>query len=553
MADEATGSKDQGRLAGSDGVLLFFLPLLALLSPLVQIYATLKLPLGGHFFLLCGGIAVLALLLGSALAWLGVGAANRPGQVLKAILLGGVVLLVIDLSIYRFDAPLLSNRLMWFVGLWACLAILFWLLRRHLPKILSIGALALLLSTVAPQLYSWLPFPGTEARASEGTALDTPPVIYIVLDEMIGPEGIPKDIEGGEGAYQGLRQLFDKHGFRLFGNAFSRHSLTVRSIPNTLNFDVDDNSWGMVLRHSNDDVVQSVLLEELAQSKPLVVYQTRHIIFCSSVATRCETLQSYDAQSDWVAHLGFGPAESLHTLREALFGSLVARNGIQLLASILGLNIDSAVPEYFDVHAFPAWFDHFAEDVIQSAGNSNYFAHLLSPHAPYILDAACAPGQGWVLPYNLGDEGLSGPALDAARARHYSAYFKQMACLLGKLDVFLTGLSDDPAFVDATIVFHGDHGSRISGGRFAETVTERDLVDNHSTLFAIRAPGVGGGYDLRRASVQQLTAEYFGGLSRPVDDDLSLVIDSRQEGGAVVLPMPKIHDQTQRTDDPADK
>lgn len=539
MADDSAAPLDRRRNAVPDSVLLFVLPLLALLSPLVHIYATLKLPLGGLFFLWCGAIAVLALLLGSAMAWISTRGTNRPAQVLQAILLGTVVLLVIDLSAYRLDASLLANRLLWFMGLWACLAILFWLLRRQLPKILSVGALALLLSTVAPHLHLPLPSPATEARASDGTAPQAPPVIYIVLDEMIGPEGIPRDIEGGEEAYQSLRQLFDKHGFRLFGNAFSRHSLTVRSIPNTLNFDVEDNSWGMVLRHSNNDVVQSVLLEGLAQSKPLVVYQTRHINFCSAVPTRCETLQSYDAQGKWVAHLGLGPAESLHIMREALSGSLVAHYGIQALASSMGLDIGtSSVPEYFDVHAFPAWFDHFAQDVIQSAGNSNYFAHLLSPHAPYLLDAACAPGQGWDLPYNLGGEGLSGVALNGARASHYSAYFKQMTCLLGKLDVLLTRLSDDPAFRHATIVLHGDHGSRISGSRFAETVTERDLVDNHSTLYAIRAPGVEAGYDLRRVSVQQLTAEYFGGHSRPVADDLSLVIDSKQEGEAVVLRMP---------------
>ena len=553
MGDETANRIDQGRTAGTDRVLLFVLPLLAFLPPMVHAYTTLKLPLGIHFWLLSGGIAALALLLGSAMAWLGTKAEDRPWQILQAVLLGSVVLLLIDLSTYRFDASLLLAHLPWALGLWACLAATFWLLRRQLPKILFAGALALLLSTVAPQVHLSFLAPAAQAGASGGTQKEAPPFIYIVLDEMIGPEGIPKDIEGGEKAYQAVRQLFDKHGFRLFGSAFSRHSLTVRSIPNTLNYDVDDNSWGMVLRHSNNGVVQSVLFEELALSKPLVVYQTKHINFCSSVPTRCETLQSYDAQGEWVTQLGLGAAETLFTLREALFGSLLARGGIQLLAATLRLDLNKAVPEYFDVHAFPAWFDHFSDDVVRSEGNSNYFAHLLSPHAPYILDASCAPQQGWELPYNLDDEHLSDVELDDARARHYRAYFKQMTCLLGKLDAFLMRLADSPAFSDATIVLHGDHGSRISGGRFAETITERDLVDNHSTLYAIRAPEIEAAYDLRRVSVQQLTVEYFGNVSRPASDgDLSVAIDSIREGHAVVLQMPKTQGETQLTGEVAE-
>jgi hypothetical protein len=540
MSDETAGHLERVPTGVTDRVLLFLVPPMAFLPPLVHAYTTLKLQLGLHFWLLCGGVGVLAVLLGAALSWLASRGAHRPSQLAQAVLLGAVALLVVDLSTYGRDTSLLLAFLPWVMGIWAGLAALFWLLRGQLPKILFVGALALLLSTIAPYFQSLLPAPAMETRAADG--VETAPVIYMVLDEMIGAEGIPRDIEGGEAAYQDLRRLFDKHGFRLFGNAFSRHSLTVRSVPNTLNFDTADNSWGMILRHSSNDIVQSVLLEGLAQAKPLVVYQTRHINFCGSAATRCETLQSFDAESEWVAQLGLGASETVVTLQEALPGSLVARANIALMAAVLGLDLERSVPEYFDVHAFPAWFDHFADDVVASGGKTNYFAHLLSPHAPYILDASCAPQPGWELPYHLGEVYAAGAELDGARDRHYRAYFRQMHCLFSKLDGLLTRLGDDPAFSDATIVLHGDHGSRISGARFAEVVTERDLIDNHAALYAIRAPGVDAGYDLRRVSVQQLTAEYLGGVSRPPagSDDLSIVIDTTEEQNAVVLQMPEL-------------
>lgn len=523
-------------------ILLLLLPVVAVLSPLLHACLSLKLPLGLHFWLLAGLVVLFGLLLGIALFWLG---SRRPGrlrQILQAGLLGALVILVFDLLTYRAEQPLLQAFPLAALGLWAGLALAFWIIRRQVARILFIGALALLTSTLAPHVTALLPPSQHPASRIESAATDAP-VIYIVLDEMIGPEAIPRDIEGSEAVYRAVRQLFDAHGFRLYGRAFSRHALTVRSIPNTLNFDLDDVGRGMILQHASNDVVQSALLDQLAARRPLAIYQTRHIDFCSAAATRCETLPSYDATSDWVSYLGFGPAENLIVLAEAVSGSVVARAGTRLVAALLTLDSDKTVPEYFDVHAFPAWFDHVSADVAGSAGQWNYFIHLLSPHAPYLLDAHCIPRAGWDLPYNLTEEKrLVGADLEAARDRHYRAYFEQMTCLIGKLDVFLTRLDQTPALKDATIVLHGDHGSRISGGRFAETVTERDLIDNHAALYAIRAPGIGPGYDLREVSIQALTAEYFGGRVPPLgsSDDRSIVIDVGATGDIQVRQMPDL-------------
>ncbi len=103
-----------------------------------------------------------------------------------------------------------------------------------------------------------------------------------------------------------------------------------------------------------------------------------------------------------------------------------------------------------------------------------------------------------------------------------------MGCLVQKLDWFFTRIDGNPALRDATIVLHGDHGSRISAGRFSTTVSARDLIDNHAALYAIRARDIEPGYDLRQVSIQALTAEYFGGrqLIEGAEGDLNVVIDA---------------------------
>ncbi len=60
-------------------------------------------------------------------------------------------------------------------------------------------------------------------------------------------------------------------------------------------------------------------------------------------------------------------------------------------------------------------------------------------------------------------------------------------------------MDDAGVFDEATIIVHGDHGSRISviepAAQYADQVTDRDLIDSYATLFAMRGPTVTAGYD----------------------------------------------------------
>lgn len=525
-----------------DQRLLLWLPLVAFLAPLLHAGLSLKVPLSSNALMLAGFTILLAAALGLALHWVENRGRGTVPQLVRAALLSMTLILVFDLLFYPADSPILLMLVFPTLGVWAVLTGIFWVIRRQVAKILFIGAVALVASTLAPHIVARLPHWG-EAPTLPGARVAAGPVIYIVLDEMIGPEAIPREIEGGERAYGALRALFERHGFRLYGRTFSRHSLTFRSVPNTLNFDLDDQGRGMILQHASNNVVEATLFRQMAARRPLAIYQTKHLNFCSAVASHCETLPSYDAQSPWVADQGFGPAEDLEILRIAFSGSLAAQAGISLIGAARGLQVSGTVPEYFDVHAFPAWFDHVAAAIGTSDGTWNHFVHLLSPHSPYILDESCVAGDGWDLPYNLTEtHGLTGDALDARRAAQYRGYFRQMGCLIHKLDGMFTQIDSNPALADATIVLHGDHGSRISAGRMSDTVSERDLIDNHAALYAIRGRDIAPGYDLRQVSIQALTAEYFG--AKPYGpgeaDDLDLVIDASSGDGTVIVPMPQL-------------
>jgi hypothetical protein len=157
-----------------------------------------------------------------------------------------------------------------------------------------------------------------------------------------------------------------------------------------------------------------------------------------------------------------------------------------------------------------------------------------------VFDRRCQTTGRSEVAYFLAEErNLSGAALDAARADGYRAYQEQYGCLLRRLDGMLTSLETQPHFADATIVIHGDHGPRISAGQYVEGLSDRDMIDNYSALYAIRRPGTESGYDSRKVSVQRLTAEYFSAEGAELGpDDPTVVIDSREVGTVVVRQMP---------------
>jgi arylsulfatase A-like enzyme len=103
------------------------------------------------------------------------------------------------------------------------------------------------------------------------------------------------------------------------------------------------------------------------------------------------------------------------------------------------------------------------------------------------------------------------------REEAYRRYFEQTTCLLGMLDDLFDAMRDRGIFDRATIIVHGDHGSRITIHdpvfENAERLSPRDLIDAYSALFAIRMPGVASGYDTQMRSVQDLFGEYI--LSLP--------------------------------------
>ncbi len=172
---------------------------------------------------------------------------------------------------------------------------------------------------------------------------------------------------------------------------------------------------------------------------------------------------------------------------------------------------------------------HLAETVESGGTGRLVFAHLLSPHYSYIYQADCElkpdidTWKNRTLPFHRDGEPIN--TLNS-RIERYKAYFDQIRCTQGQLQVLFDSLRAAGRYEESTIIIHGDHGSRISiwnpGITVSDRLSDRDIVDNYSTLYAIKQPGVAPAYDSTERSIQALFAEAF--LRRPLHPESGEIV-----------------------------
>lgn len=548
-----------------DRVLLFLSPVLLLSAPLLDVLGTLRLSLfTAPALLLLAGHLLAGVLLGALAAAALPGDGGRlPRHALFIVALAAVAVAVLDVVFggHRLAASLLPASEAWAgpvravarlgalaaIGL-AC-GVLAWTLRRHVALVLGVFSFVVFFATVLFNPGVFTPAGRGRPLAMTKPAIDLPPFIYIVFDEAMGVAGV-EGSPGGAGVAARLRALADRHGFRVYEHAFSRHWSSDRSIPNALNFDFRGRESAWVLAH-DAGAVQSRLFDALAQrGYDVVSYGTAHLDFCFAPASRCERFPSFDPFNPYLEVHRANPrayssrqdvkASAVYRfVRHAFSSSYLLFRYCALLASF-----HEPLPGSFvalDSYGFPAWFDRFADDVTSAPRGRAYFAHMLAPHAPYVLDAACAETGRSVRKYfDPEEQSLTGKDAERRRETLYAAYHEQYRCTISKLEALLDRLAALPAFSDATLVVHGDHGSRIATAVDPRSLSDRDMIDNSSTLYAIRAPGIAAGRDARLTSVQRLTAEYFSGTDAEGlgPDDLTVAIEPAEGGSPVLRAMP---------------
>ena len=419
-------------------------------------------------------------------------------------------------------------------------ALLALALHRHLATILASGFAVLLIATLAfpsnapnygPRLLD------TISRADE----DLPPVVHLVLDAHSGLDGIPMDIEGGPELRQALLNFYLENGFRVFGSAYSAYFVSRQSIGALVNPSAKEfNTW---LRPDAEKqrwlITENELFDLFAEQGYLVrVYQTEYMDFCRTLEQRLELCDKH-------------PAASLRLLRD-LDAPLGAKTKLLILLYLERGRVYNTVTKVYDRlsgflerqgwgvlplrtrHSHSlfslgtlALMDRLKADLEATPEGRLFFAHLMLPHAPFILGPDCRVRRDvdtW-RDRKLYHKEYTAVSTPAYRDAAYKAYFDQTRCLMTALSGLFDALRRTGLWERATIILHGDHGSRITlrdpSPQHLDALSPRDLIDSYSALYAIRSPELTPGYDVRMASIQDLYAEHIFG--RPATNGEAVV------------------------------
>ncbi len=496
--------------------------------------------------IVAAGLVAIGLTLGAVM--------RLSGRLACALVMGFLAVYFFDLHVHWFglEAKRTVGGFFMLIGLgFTAAGALAWLMHAQIAKVVAAGGAVVLLATAfwpagAPAGGASLPATAWAARA------DLPPVIHIILDEQMAPEGLPMEIAGAPALRNRLVDFYQSWGFKLFGRAYSRYARTSNSIPNLVNFTVEPaNGSHLDSPYEPYRLIRNGYFHEMSQRGYRIrVYQSDYMDYCRTpgvTVTSCHTypvrsikgLESIAipaAQKALVMASRFVRISNTHLWLRTLhkgFRAGFAQAGIGVLPA---WTIDTLfVPPTHSIAAL----DRVAGDIVAAPRGQMFFIHLLLPHSPFAYESDCTLRPQVLSWEPRFDRRAFQPFVNTpeTRAQTYPFYFKQVACLHLQLDRFFERLSAAGILDDAIIVVHGDHGSRNGlvtphFGRRA-LATPENYVDYFSALFAFKAPGVEGGYDLELRPIQELFAGIFASgwtVPDPPADDAPWVLLLNKDG-----------------------
>ena len=488
----------------------FLAPALLILTPFVSFTTYNRYSYAAPEFWICvAGLIAVALLFGLA--------GTIGGWPVRVVLTAGLLVLFVDVQTKWFAK---SNpwRELNLLGVFLLALACSWGVRKHLSRIVTaVFATMLVFTVVLERMQDLIP------EAPPPAAIDhpkprspgTPIFVHLILDEYIGTEGIPADVPQGREMRTDVRDFFEKYGFRLFGNAYSRYASTYNSIPNLVNFSSEPVDGAFTSGDHPYVLMKSEYFARMHKSGYHIhVYGSEYIDFC-------EMLREYIVRCHQTSISGIKSIEQLDlTLKEKvilIYQIYARRSHLQVAMDEEYRRLRERIrwsgltlPEWWfkDARLGPApsmpLFDRITADVAKSSPADLFFVYLPIPHYPFIYDSMCNlyPATNWErsvdFPPKMNDR--------QSRARRYGRYFEQVKCLHRKLDAMFQAWKRVGIFDRLVIVVHGDHGSKIREHAERE-LSRADYVDTFSTLFAVRQPGLPAGYDRRVAAIPELLEE----------------------------------------------
>lgn len=363
-------------------------------------------------------------------------------------------------------------------------------------------------------------------KVSASVDKSLPRIIHIVVDEHIGLEGFPIEIEQANEIKNKLTQLYLKNDFQVFGGAYSHYAKTRNSVPAMLNFSATNVDLKFVSKKGAGWLVNSneYFKELSSMGYAINVISTIHLQYCQHnipMVANCIIFPHWDfgAMDRFDLDL-FDKMKILSsTYLKRSFIYKEVRSKYQENRERLSSWISMGVPQW----TWDNWRNMSAlNSLVVLKGMSNevltlppgnvLFGHILLPHSPYVTGKNCEikkPIGNW--------ENSEVNEKGTLRVKKYQSYFEQLQCLHLMLSDLFIEMKKNGIWDNSIIIIHGDHGSRLWLARphpdNKTRVGRQDLVDGFSTFFAVKHIGKAGEYYSSIRPLEELLRAVFNDIT----------------------------------------
>ena len=382
----------------------------------------------------------------------------------------------------------------------AVLVLLHTRLENSLRPMLLVFSLVFVVSNVAVGAHPLLTETAKAApAAAPQPAGKGPPIVHIILDGFMSPQAAARIGTLDPTLAETIAGDYLKRGFRVYTSAQSVHYRTHVSISNMLGLGDRSQPVDYNLLEVHDDQYRMRDNNWARHLKSLgyriTVIGVDYIGLCTEEVDACYTYRA-DGDGHVVSRFGIGFPQRTAIALQAIdrrwykgdTGKVALYREIDKLLTKTGLRskpIDLSVARIGNALTV---MDELRRRVGDIQPGEAYLAHVLLPHAPYVLNKDCGlePSSEWV----------PRRTLDLSDPESYERFSQQMICTHRRTLELIDAVLASPSGKDAIFFIHGDHGARHM--RNLDDLDELDIktlppevaADLLDPLFVVRAPDV---------------------------------------------------------------
>ena len=346
------------------------------------------------------------------------------------------------------------------------------------------------------------------------TKINKEKTIVLLLDEMIGYDGIDENIYYGKLAKESYLSLSRKFNLKLYSSAYSIYHNSVDSIPSLLNFDFQtdkNNSQNYYVEKVLDKKTKWIIKKnkffEQNHNQKIIANKNQAISYCIKIIKDCIVSNAVNNSNIYIDNFNFSQ-------KDFFIKKIYNQKSISFQFIWKLLLEKKLINDYHFLVFNKVKFSNDLKNLNKIINNTNYdvyFFHLIFPHKPFIFDINLKENKCYFNKKYLTNDFLK------SEKHILEQHFKEIICTNIYLESFLEKLNKNSGLKNnSKIIFLSDTGLVASKKNEDDQLS---LKNRHSVFFAVLDKGKNFKVDKSFRSSQELFSYYLNKENKYIEKE----------------------------------